>query len=199
MANGYFTDYFSEPWRRTLEGEERGAWGTSDISQLTVEVKFGSAAVAPSISCYAVIEEGNRPLRSYPIRHVRKYDGQPVISGTQQWPGGGILREVGLWYDRIHFLSSLITAARVEVNKNVKWESIPRALLSEILSKRGLSLQTNTYTIAFSGTSQQLTDQLPSFVEQNGQLQIINDLLLQWTGSGSGTVDVVTEQYQVFR
>lgn len=200
MAAGYFTDYFSEPWRRTLEGEEKSGMGTQQVGDITYEIKFNGAAVAPSIEAYGVFETTDRPFRSYPFRHVRTYSGMPVINGAQQWPGNGVLREVGLFYDRIHFLSALVTSVRIEVNKNVKWEDIPRALLSEILAKRGLALQANTYSVVFSGTSQQLTDQLASFVDDgSGNLQIVNDLLLRWTGTGAGNSDVVTEQYQIFK
>lgn len=197
-ANGYLRDYFSEPWRRTLEGEERGGMGTQGVGDITYEVKFNGAAVAPSIEAYATYETTDRPFRAYPFRHVRTYN-MPVINGKSQWPGGGILREVGLFYDRIHFLTNLITSVRIEADKAVKWEDIPRALLSEVMTKRGLALQANTYSVIFSHTSQQLTDQLASFKEENGVIDIVKDLRIEWTGTGAGNTDIVTEQYQIFK
>lgn len=198
-AAGYLIDYFSEPWRRTLEGEERGAWGTDGLDSLTYEVKFDASATTPTIEAYIVVDEFNRPFKAYPIRHVRSYPALTVINGTQQFPGGGILRESGLFYDRLHFLSSAITSVKVEVNKVVKFDNVPRTVMAELLSKRGLSMQSSVYTVAFSGSSQQLTDQLASFNIVNGEAKPITDLRLEWTGGSSTTADLVTEQYQIFK
>lgn len=200
MSDGYVIDYFSEDWRRTMEGEERGAWGTEGIDGITYEIKFTGTAVDPSVEAYALIEEANRPFRAYPVRHVRTYAGMVAVNGDSQWPGAGILREPGLWYDRLHFMSSLITNVDVRLNGVTKWDNIPRAYLAEILAKRGLALQANTYSLAFSGSSQQLVHQLASFyVNGSGQAVPVNDLRLKWTGTGAGNFDIVTEQYQIFK
>lgn len=197
-ANGYLTDYFSEPWRRTWEGEERASMGTQGVGDITYEVKFNGAAVTPTIEGWATVDSVDRPFRAFPFRHVRNYN-VAVINGRTQWPGGGLLREVGLFYDRIHFLSALVTVVRIETNKNVKWEDIPRALVAERLAKRGLALQANVYSVVFTGSSQQLTDQLASFVDNNGVLENVTDFRIEYVGTGAGNVDVVTEQYQIFK
>jgi hypothetical protein len=196
-VNGYLRDYFSEPWNRTLDGEERGAWGTGGINSWTLEVKFNAAAVAPGITAFANIEEANRPFRAFPVRHIRTIAGLAVVNGVTQMPNP--LREVGLFYRRLHFLSALITQVRVSVNKVVKWEDIPRGLVAELMAKAGLSLQANTYSLAFDITSKQLTDQLATFINENGTLKEIADLRIEYTGSGAGSVDVVHELYQIFK
>lgn len=199
-ADGYLRDYFSEPWRRTFEGEERGAMGTQGVGDITYEIQFNGAAVAPGVVGWVVQDALDRPFQAYPFRHVRVYTGMPVINGRTQWPGGGLLREVGLFYDRIHFLSNLVSIVRIETDKNVKWEDLPRALVAELMAKEGLSLQANTYTVAFSGLSKQLTDLLSSFKQTaGGQLDIINDFRLEYVGTGAGNTDVVVEQYQIFK
>ncbi|MEY2878328.1 MAG: Viral coat protein N-terminal domain [Verrucomicrobiota bacterium] len=199
-SNGYLRDYYSEPWRRTIEGEERNAMGTQGVGDITYEVKFNNAAVVPFVEAYATIETADRPFTAYPFRHVRNYPGLPVANGRTQMPGQGLLRDYGLFYDRIHFPSALVTSARIEVNKFVKWEDIPRTLLSEIFAKCGLSLQANCYSIAFSATSRQLTDLLASFVTlPGGGAQLVNDLRVELVGTGAGSVDAFTEQYQIFK
>ncbi len=199
-ADGYLHDYFSEPWRRTYEGEERGAMGTQGVGDITYEIQFGAAAVTPGVVGWAVVDSLDRPFKAYPFRHVRVYTGMPVINGRTQWPGGGLLREVGLFYDRIHFLSNLVSIVRIETDKNVKWEDLPRALVAEKLAKRGLALQANTYTVAFTAFSEQLTDLLSSFKQTDGgALDIINDFRLEYVGTGAGNTDVVVEQYQIFK
>jgi hypothetical protein len=194
---GWLTLYFSEPWNRTLEGEERGAWGTDGIQTFVIEIKFNANATAPGLTAYANVEEANRPFRAFPVRHIRTLSGMPVVSGVSQIPNP--LKEVGLFYRRIHFFSSLVTSANVAVNKVVKWENIPRALVGKLMAERGLSQQANVYSLAFDLTSQQLTDQLASFINDNGTLKEIADFRIEYTGSGAGTADVVHELYQVFK
>lgn len=195
--DGWLTLYFSQPWIRTMEGEERGAWGTDGIQTFVIEVKFNAAAVAPAISAFANVEEANRPFRAFPVRHIRTLAAMPVVNGLSQIPNP--LKEVGLFYSRMHFFSNLVTSARVSVNKVVKWEDIPRALVAKLMAERGLSLQANVYSLAFDLTSKQLTDQLASFVSDAGTLKEIADFRIEYTGSGNGTADVVHELYQVFK
>lgn len=196
-VNGYLSDYLSEPWRRTIEGEERNALGTGGLGQFTTEIKFTAAAVAPSVEAIALVDDQNRPFNAYPFRHVRSYPGQPVINGAQQWPGAGPERRVGLWYDRIHFFSSLVTAVRIEMDKSVKWEDVARADAAVKYANRGFAMQANVYTVGFSLLSGQFTDQLPSFKQEDGKLVPVENFLLKWTGTGAGTADVVTEQYEI--
>ncbi len=198
-ANGYLTDYFAEPWRRTMEGEERGAWGTQGVGDITCEVKFNATAVTPTVEMHTRNAETDRPFRAYPVRHVRTYN-IPVINGTTQWPGNGMLREIGLFYDRIHFQSALVSSVEIQVEKNPKWEDIPRALLAtEWFPKQGLAMQTAVYSVAFSGMSRQLTDMLASFVTRDGKLDLASDFRVEITATGAANVDVFTEQYQVFK
>lgn len=195
--NGWLTLYFSEPWNRTMEGEERGAWGTDGIKTFVIEVKFNAAAVAPGIVAWYNAEEANRPFRAFPVRHVRTLAAMPVVNGLSQIPNP--LKEIGLFYRRLHFFSANITSAKVSVNKVVKWEDIPRALVAKLMTERGLSLQANVYSLAFDLTSQQLTDQLATFVKDGNNLKEIADFRIEYTGNGAGNADVVHEMYQVFK
>lgn len=196
-SDGHLTLYFSEPWRRTMEGEEKGAWGTLKLDSFVIEVKFNANAVAPSITAWAVVDEYNRPIGAYPIRHVRNYTGNAVVQGQTQLPG--LLKEVGLFYARIHFLSNLITKVKVMVNNVTKYDDVPRDLAAELMKKwRGLTMQANVYTLAFDATSQQLTDQLATFLATTPPVEV-QDLRVLHTGSAAGTVDVVTEQYQFLK
>lgn len=203
-VNGYLTDWFDEPWRRTMEGEERNAWGTQGVGDITVEIKFNGAAVAPTVEIYAFQAEADRPLRAYPIRHVRNHN-VAIINGTTQWPGNGLLREVGLWYDRIHFLSANVTSINIEADKYPKWDRVARGFIATWYPQRGLSLQASTYSVIFSGRSLQLTDLLSSFkpgsnpVDPLDGATLISDLRIEITANAAGSSDVVTEQYQVFK
>lgn len=193
--NGYLFLHLSEPWRRTMEGEESGAWGTAGLDSFTIEVKFNGTAVAPTIASWGFVQDGpNREIRRFPIRYVRNYTALPVINGVQQL--NGIVRDVGLFYTRFHFLSALVTVAKVQINRITKWDSITRVVAVEVLAKRALAMQANTYTLAFDGASQQLTDQLASFqLGQQGPV-VVPDFRIEYTGTGAGTTDLVAEQYQ---
>ena len=197
-ADGWLRDYFSEPWTRTMEGEERGALGTGGLQSLTLEVKFNGDAVDPTVVAYANFEETNRAFNQFPFRHIRMLTGQAVVNGRTQISNP--LKEVGLFYRRLHFLSAAITSVDIRVNKVTKWDNLPRALVSELMSKSGFALQANTYTVAFDMSSRQLTDQLPTFVKNDaGQLANIADFRIEYTGNAAGSVDVLHELYQIIR
>jgi len=201
---GYLTDWFDEPWRRTMEGEERNAWGTQGVGDITVEIKFNGVGVTPTVEIYAFTAESDRPLRAFPIRHIRTAN-VPLINGTNQWPGNGPLREVGLWYDRMHFLSATVTSVNIEADKYPKWDHVARGFVSTWLAQRGLSLQANTYSVIFSGRSLQLVDLLASFIPGRNPVDpldgagLISDLRVELTANAAGNTDVVLEQYQVFK
>lgn len=195
MTNGFMRLYFSEPYNRSWEGEERGAWGTDGIDSFTIELKTNNTAVVPTFVAWGTTDESNRSIRSWPIRHVRNSGALAVVAGTSQVPNP--LREVGMFYRRLHFLSALISKVKIQTQKVTKWDDLPRAVVAELLAKRGFALQANVYTVAFDMTSAQLTDQLATFIATNPPV-LVPDLRIEYTGTGAGTVEIVSEQYQLF-
>jgi hypothetical protein len=196
-ANGYLRDFFAMPWLRTMEGEERNALGTVGLRTLTYEIVFSGTAVTPTVKAWANVDEYDRPVTAYPFRHIRNYNALPVVNGTTQWPGGGLLKDVGLWYGRLHFQSAAITKVKVQANGVTKWDDLPRALVGELMAKAGLAQQANTYSLAFDLTSKQFTDILSTFTRSGNGYAPIADLRLEYTGNAAGTVDVCTEQFQL--
>ena len=58
---GYLEIFFSEPWRRTPQGEDALAWGTADLATFQVEVDLAAAATAPVLTPHADVEYVTRP------------------------------------------------------------------------------------------------------------------------------------------
>ncbi len=193
--DGYLPIWFSRPDRRTMEGEELEGWGTSDIQNFTLEVTFQGAAT-PTITANAIVDAGgNRPLRAVPIRHIRRLNYAPGAAGQSQL--NGLIKGVNIYYARMHFLSSLVTSVKISIDDRIVWHDLPRALVAEIFAEYGLSLQANTYTVAFD-LSKQLTDQMATFYPPANNLPAapVNDLRVDVTVSGAGAFDVLLEQYR---
>lgn len=195
VRDGYIPLWFSRPDRRTLEGEEIEGWGTSDIQNFTLEVQFAGAAT-PTIAAYAIVDAGpNRPLRSFPIRHIRRNTLSPQGAGVIQFDK--IVKGVNIYYADLHFLSTLVTSVKVTIDDRIVFADLPRALIGELMSEYGAVLQTAVYTVPFD-LSRQLTDQLATFYPASGNLPAapVQDLRIDVTCSGAGTFDVVAEQYR---
>ncbi len=66
-----FPIYFSEPWRRSAQGEDSLGWGMADVETFQVEIDLDAAAAGASLSMVGIKEKGNRPMG--PIVKVRNF------------------------------------------------------------------------------------------------------------------------------
>jgi hypothetical protein len=81
VDDGQIPIWFSEFWRRTVQGEDGLAWGTADVATLQVEVDIDSGASSPTLSARALVEENSRPIG--PIVKWKKFSNfNPGSTGT---------------------------------------------------------------------------------------------------------------------
>lgn len=191
---GHMKLYFSEPWRRSWEGEEFAGLGTGGLTTAVLEVEFDAAAVNPSVIGWASLDRMNRSVYKLPIKKVRTFNFAPAAAGTTQFDK--LPQGPDIYYQRVHFKSALITAVSLVLDRNAKFEAVPLSIVAERFRNRGMVLQPNTYTMAFDDT-QQLTDQVATFYQDaKGQFAgKIQDFRIDATASGAGNVDVIVEEW----
>lgn len=193
-VDGVMRIYFSQWWRRSWDGEEKGGLGTGDLSSAVLEVEFDAAAVNPGVSGFASLDRRNRSVYALPILKVRPYNFIPGGAGTflfDKLPQGP-----DIFYQRVHFFSNLVTHGKLMLDRNAKYEDVPLAVVAERFRNRGMVLQANTYTLAFDD-SQQLTDQIATFYQTpDGKYAgKIQDFRIDMTVSGAGSIDVIAEEW----
>lgn len=75
FQTGLLPIYFSEPWRRSSQGEDSLAWGTADIDTFQVEVDIAAGATSPTLEARVMIDRLRRPMG--PIVKWKRFT-QPV-------------------------------------------------------------------------------------------------------------------------
>lgn len=181
---GIIPIFFSEPNRRTIDGEEGLAWGTADIATFQIEIDIASTATAPTLSAFAEVGIGNKNLGLIIKHRIESFDSQGAqvknITGLPK-------RDI---YQRMYVFSSLVTAARVEVDQLCVYDLTRDdavALMARPTPK--LTMPTGTFVICFDDT-QQVTDGLP-MARNDGQK--ITEFRVDLTCSGAGALPIISE------
>ena len=107
---------FARPTARTAAGEDSIAYGTKDISTMSLEVDINSGATAPTITAHAV-QSAPRNLGA----HVS------MKSYGSSSPGAGVVEMATLprgnyWQMGLHIASSAVTDVELLSNQNIVWE-----------------------------------------------------------------------------
>lgn len=114
---GILPIFFSEPWRRTGEGEDALAWGMADIDTFQIEIDIAGGATAPTLEARAEVMRGNRNLG--PITKWRRY--------TVPVSGIGIVNYTTLpkndAYYKLHCFSGNVAAIDVRVDQLERFEA----------------------------------------------------------------------------
>jgi hypothetical protein len=157
FAPGFLPIFFSEPWRRTVVGEDGLGWGTGDVATFTVEVDIDAGATSPTLEARALVDRTNRPLG--PIVKWRRFT--VPVSAT------GIVNVTTLpksdAYYRLHAFSTLIDDVEVKVDQ-VEVFKATDAQMRELYAEQGLSVPAALTSIIFDAT-QRVGDALPMFVQ----------------------------------
>ncbi len=102
----------SREWLRTIEGEENLAWGTKNVSNIFIEVKFAAGANNPALSADAWVTPESRDLGLIVEIHNFSYEaagaGKKEIADLPKENGAIVA---------LHTKNSDITATEVKINK----------------------------------------------------------------------------------
>lgn len=152
FSAGMLPLYFSEPWRRTTQGEDSTALATlGRFRTFQIEVEFDAAAVAPTLECFADYDFA--AITANEIRAMRKFVRQQVPVAAvgphtlTNIPNNGSLHGIHCFENAVDD----ITSVRVKVNDAVIYD-IPRVVADTILKDQGGVPVAGVFHIAFDRT-----------------------------------------------
>ena len=181
---GLIPIHLSEPWRRTLEGEEGLAWGMADVASFKIEVDISGAAVAPTLSGIAEVDNVQIPLGLIVKWRKQTFTatGAQVVTITTLTKNDA--------YSRLHCFSALVTNALVTLDQLERYNAT-LALNAALLARQKLVQQANTYSIVFDD-DQQVTSAIAMKDLRTGA-QLISEFRIDLTFSGAGSCVVLSE------
>ncbi len=186
FATGSLPIFFSELWRRTVQGEDALAWRVGDVDTFQVEIEIDAGATSPTLEARAIYEDIPADQSAMgPIVKWRRFN--IPVSST------GIRNESGLPknnpYYAIHCFSANIDNVRLETDQRVWWD-LTETGMTQAITAYGFVPQASMYHIDFGHTGR-VADLLPMVVagREVGQFKIDFDM-----GAASG-FDIVTETF----
>lgn len=179
---GYLPIYFSEPWRRTSQGEDALAWGMADVSTFTIEIDIAAGRTAPALSAKAMIERVGRPLGI-----IKKWRQFTIPSN-----GAGIVNVTTLPKGDAYFALHAFTANVIDVEVKIEGREefkATRADATHWYARHGLQHQAGVFSIAFDHTNR-VYDALPT---RNGAGALISDFRIDFNMSAATNFLLLTE------
>lgn len=137
---------FAEEWRRTADGEDALAWGTSGVKTLQVEFKIKSTFPAANLLFDGTMEVEYGDFRLGAIRKVAQY----AVPATSEGRFNLSKLPTNLPLYRVHLFSDKVKSVRVILNGNVVRE-VTKAEQIAKQTKRGLNPRADIFTIDFDG------------------------------------------------
>lgn len=166
FQTGQLPIWFSEPWRRSVQGEEALAWGVADVATFQVEIDIAAGATAPTLDVRAYVERKSQPLG--PIVKWRRFTVAPAATGVFNF--STLPRDAGN-YGRLHFFENAagdINSIEV-IREGRQVFSADDADFEALMTELGLTPQAALTTVAFDA-DQQVSNFLPMRVplDRNG-------------------------------
>lgn len=156
--------FFSEPHRRTPDGEEAFALKAQNLASLALEVDIAGTAVSPALSGVISYDYFSDPdARSFVV--WEKYTVPNPSAGDFDWTT--LVRQGE--YSAIHLFSGSITRVRSQVDSILVADRTP-AQVAALSAPYGLTPQTNHFPLDFALT-EQATDTLKMY-RVVGQTQV---------------------------
>lgn len=181
-TDGYLPIFFSEPWRRSVQGEDSLAWGMADVATFQLEVDIAAGRIGPTLEATAVKDIAQANMG--PIVKWRKYT-VPVSAVGVVNADGFDRRDTQLAF---HCLSSNISDVRVELDREIIVDT-DKGQLDDTADDQGFSPQPGWTHIDFNAT-RRVSDGLPMVSPQG---QRAKDFLVNFTMSSATTFGLVSE------
>lgn len=178
---------FSEPFRRTPDGEEWGAFAAFGIPGVTLEIDIAATAVGPALSVDC--EYDFVPSQ----RGFIMWEKRSIVSPT---PGDDYdlndLPRKGA-YSRIHLFTDKISRVRAQLEDRDVHDRTPEKIAA-FLGKYGMTVQAGTTPVVFDYT-QQISDALDMKRLVDGKAVPVSSFNLKIThAAGVATYPVIAER-----
>lgn len=179
FVNGEIFIPLARPWYKTPEAVENTAWGTRNVSSLSLEVEFGSPINTPTLEAHALFTLNSRDLGI--IAEVHEFTYNAGVAGEQEVTtlpqGNGDLLA-------LHFDSALVTKVDLEINQQA-YINGDTGLYSSIQKWFGLRSPQTGYKHIEGQTRNLLSDGIP--------LVGVSDFRVKPTFSSAGTAIILME------
>lgn len=149
VTTGILPIHFSEPWRRSPQGEDLLSWSLAgSVRTFQVEVDLADDVNQPDLDCYCDYDNAVKALGV-----IRKITQQQIpVAGTgihtlDQIPGIGNLQALYAFESA----AGDIKHVRIELKQNVVYEA-PRAIADELLISHGGASVADVFGIRFDRT-----------------------------------------------
>lgn len=184
VQDGVLPIFLSEPWRRSVQGEDSLAWGTADVRTFQVEVEIAAGATNPTLKGLNLFERVRRNLQA--IVKWNRFTVPITAVGVTNWLPP---REDA--YYAIHAFSANIT----DVEVTVDGEKVIKATdgeLDALQTDLGNVPQTGLLAIDFAPTNR-VSDALPMITGQGRNARRVAQFQLDFNMGAATTFPVVTE------
>ncbi len=169
-VSGRLTIFFAEIWRNIPLSEIATSWFVQGVAtSFQVEVDIAGAAVNPTLQVFAEygdtqVYQQARSAQVVPNGFLKHYTTRQIEVGGA---GTVTLNDLGLpgFYHRLHLFEGAagqVTEVTVKLGKQVVYRK-PRTLMEYGITRRGGSLPTDLFTVAFDD-GLRLGDVLPTIV-----------------------------------
>ena len=181
VAAGVLPIFFAEPWRRSAQGEDALAWGTTDVDTFQVEVDIDGAAVSPGLYGQVLVDTMNTPLG--PIVKWRRQNIPVTATGITTTT----TLDKNNGYYRIHAFSTNIDDIAVIVDQERILEATAEALEAHYATS-GVSVDASETLIAFD-SDQRISSALP--MKKNGKQ--VSEFRVEWNMSSAASFNIISE------
>ena len=186
VADGFLQIFFSEPWRRTVLGEEGLAWGTADIPDLFMEVDLDAAATAPTLEAKVIVSEDPRPLGA--IKKIKRHTVPVSAIGVVNYNDLPLIDS----YYRLHAVSTDVGNIKVVVDREDEFD-LTDAELRRVYADNGLTLPAGLTSAIFDYT-QQASDILATQRKRpDNSVRAVSELRVDFDMTAANSFTLITE------
>lgn len=163
FSTGLLPIFFSEPWMRTVLGEEAIGWGTGDVQTFTLEVDIAAGAGVTGLSAVAEIDLADKsPMGQVVLwkRYVPQVAGVGVLN-YPNLPRGTVARPVA--YKALHFIEQTaadISDVLVKIDANDVFDAT-FAQATQLYAFAGFTMQPAMFTVSPYAMSGQIGQMWP--------------------------------------
>jgi len=182
FSTGLLKEFFSEPWRRTPQGEDALGWGTDGLATLQVEVDIVAGATSPVLDLWAEISDVRETMGI--IKKMRRFQIGVTSVGDRQVQN---LPRVGTSYYALHAFEGAdgdITNVQVKTNNLIRFDA-PSDIVNAVYGAESLTDQSGMFSVSFDRT-RRVGDAL--------SMANVSDYLLTATMANATDFTIVTEE-----
>lgn len=189
--DGYLPIMFSEPWRRSVQGEDSLSWGMADVDTFQLEVDIDGGAVNPSLEATAVKTPSNRPMG--PVVKYRQFTVNVAAVGIVNVT---TLPKSDAYYG-LHAVSADIDDVEIKIDQEEVFDAV-LANANDYYKQQGLTPQTGYFHVVFDPTNR-VSDALAmrrgegQGARQGQGVRLIKDFRIDFNMSAANSFTLITE------